>query len=372
MKTPRSIIIIFLLFLVLPVIGQAFKLDPYSPHTENRKLGAMPGLSWSLSEMKEFPKLYQTYFDDNFGFRNTLVRGSYLYHAKLLRTSPSDSVILGRNGWLYYSGTGELEDYRGITHFSESQLFRYAELLNWKKAWLAEMGIRYLLIIAPNKSTIYPEHLPKGYGRVRQETGLDELIAYLRQNTDLEVIDLRDQLLQRKSERNLFKRTDTHWNNYGAFLAYREIVRPLASWFPTIKPFDFSDFTVTAEKCSSGDLAAMMGGQEFLSDENYAFVPKKPLSSVMCDKMDRPERFTMTNGIPGLPRAVIFRDSFFSAVVPFISEHFNTSRYIKSDWNEHTPIGGLITKYRPNVVIEEIVERKLKNIISKDHGAPNY
>ena len=56
-----------------------------------------------------------------------------------------------------------------------------------------------------------------------------------------------------------------------------------------------------------------------------------------------------------LPRAVVFRDSFASRLVPFLSEHFSRAVYL---WqNDFDP--EIVLRERPDVVIQEIAGRHL-------------
>lgn len=359
--TPRAILILFCIVLITPLMVLWFDLDPFMRHNENRKLADRPKLSWSWSAIEKLPREYQLYFNDNFGFRPLLVKGNFFFRYELLGVSTSKNVVVGDEGWLYYAGEGDLNDCRGITKFTDDQLRRSIHALQLKKAWLAQRGIHYLLVIPPNKSTIYPEYLPVGYKRVRQESGLDDFVNFIRKNSNLDVLDLRASLLEKKQERSLYFRTDTHWNDYGAFIAYQEIIKSLTSWFPAMVPFRVDDFSISLKDHSGGDLTNMIGGQEFLSDENYIFTPKKPFTAIKSEKNERmTDPFTMTKEGEGLPRVVIFRDSFFAALIPFFTEHFSVSRYIWSRWNSQTPMEEIVAKYQPQVVIEEVLERYIK------------
>ena len=63
----------------------------------------------------------------------------------------------------------------------------------------------------------------------------------------------------------------------------------------------------------------------------------------------------VTEGPPAGPRAVIFRDSFGSAMIPYLSEHFSRAVYV---WrNDFDP--SLVEAERPDVVIQEWVGRHL-------------
>lgn len=359
-KTPRIVLVIFCLVLLAPLLGQWLRLDSFT-NSDNRKLARCPSLKWSFPVLQKFPRQYQAYYNDNFGFRNTLVRGNHLLRYGLLGVSPSDQVIIGKNGWLYYTGAGEIEDCRGITHYNDDQLRRWTYALTLKRDWLKSQGIRYLFVIGPNKSTIYPEYLPAQYFRVRRESGLDDFIAYVRNHTDLEVVDLRQRLLEEKAKHVLYLRTDTHWNDYGAFVAYREMIRLVTGWFPAIKPLARSDFDVSFKKTGAGDLAGMIGGREFLSDENYKFASKHPFAAVRIGDTTGPrDPFTMKNSEDALPRALVFRDSFFTGMLPYFAENFSNSHFIWARWNSNTPMEELIAKHKPDIVIEEVVERLTK------------
>ncbi|WP_129127979.1 alginate O-acetyltransferase AlgX-related protein [Geomonas oryzae] len=360
-KTPRIILVIFYLLLLAPLIGQVVRLDPFND-SENRKLSKRPSLEWSFPVLQKFPRMYQAYYNDNFGFRNALVRGNHLLRYGLLGVSPSDQVIIGKKGWLYYTGGGEVDDFRGITRYNEDQLRRWTRALALKRDWLKSQGIRYLLVIAPNKSTIYPEYLPEEYHRLREQSGLDDFMAYVRKHSDVEVVDLRQRLLAEKVKHVLYLRTDTHWNNYGAFVAYSEMIRPIMGWFPAVKPLAFTDFDISLKKTGGGDLAGMIGGREFLSDEDYKFLSKHPLSALRVGETTGPrDPFTMKKGEDTLPRALIFRDSFFTAMVPFVAESFSASHFIWERWNSGTPMEELIAQHKPGIVIEEAVERLTKH-----------
>ena len=76
------------------------------------------------------------------------------------------------------------------------------------------------------------------------------------------------------------------------------------------------------------------------------------------DWIEVTEPFTMH-----CPRAeiemVMFRDSFASAMVPYLSEHFRRSTYIWK-WNYDADLfKAVIEKEQPQIVIDECVERLL-------------
>ena len=58
------------------------------------------------------------------------------------------------------------------------------------------------------------------------------------------------------------------------------------------------------------------------------------------------------------PRAVVFRDSFGSALIPFLSEHFSRALYL---W-QYNVDPDVVLDERPDVVIQEWVGRRLSTL----------
>jgi hypothetical protein len=65
--------------------------------------------------------------------------------------------------------------------------------------------------------------------------------------------------------------------------------------------------------------------------------------------------FAMEHPDTALPRAVIFRDSFATALVPLLAEHFRRSVYV---WKNAFDTA-VIEREKPDFVIHELVERCL-------------
>ena len=77
-----------------------------------------------------------------------------------------------------------------------------------------------VLLIGPNKSTLYPEYVPSEI-----EPSERRYVSYFTERLDaianMTVVDPVEDLLRTKESAGLlYYRTDTHWNNKGAFLAF--------------------------------------------------------------------------------------------------------------------------------------------------------
>lgn len=104
---------------------------------------------------------------------------------------------------------------------------------------LAKMGqesnIQVVLIVAPNKSTIYREYLPDEL--VPSNTRYsDFFVNRLKGISDLTTYDpTNDLLMLKKTEGILYWQTDTHWNNKGAYFAYLGFSKLLSLPVPEVE-----------------------------------------------------------------------------------------------------------------------------------------
>ncbi len=182
---------LFLMVITVPLILMPFKLDKNANLNENRKLAKRPCVSFYPQLLQKFPQEYTTYFNDNFGLRTTCLKLNFIIKYYLFNTSTSQSVIFGNDGWLFSAMDQEDEDYRGITNYNKQMLENLAFSLESKRVWLEKRGIKYLYIIAPNKTTIYGEFVPTSYNKIRSNDSLDDVVNFLKLHTKVNIIDLR-------------------------------------------------------------------------------------------------------------------------------------------------------------------------------------
>jgi hypothetical protein len=373
---PRSVehfatIVLFVTVILVPALGLVLGLDRASvSESEMRELASFPAWSWKPSALATWPDAFQRYFEDHFALRNRLIawRSRFLWH--VLDTSSSETVIAGRHDWLFYADDGGIDDYLQVEPFTTPQLEDWKMMLERTDAWLKARGVRYLFLIAPDKQMIYPEFMPTTLRRMNPDYRADQLLAYLRAHSTVETMDVRPALVAAKPGELLYHHYDTHWNDRGALVAYREIASKLSEWFPTIRPLGRADFR-ESPSTTSGDRTTMLG----LIDPGKAalpgLVPHQGYSYQIVEPMT-PDPYgedgrMVTHGPSNLPRLVVFRDSFASRLIPYLSEHFSRAVYL---WqNDFEP--EVIEKEHPDVVVQEFVARHLITFRAYPDGIPH-
>ena len=74
--------------------------------------------------------------------------------------------------------------------------------------------------------------------------------AWGKDDTHASFIDARNFLATAKKEMKypLYYKTDTHWNNLGAFLVYSEIMKEVKARYPEVKVLTLADFSLSSTR----------------------------------------------------------------------------------------------------------------------------
>jgi hypothetical protein len=342
------IIGLFAIAVLFPLVRTRYKTDLTPSFEENRPLAQFPQLSMRPGALIRFPRDFGNYFNDHFAFRRMLIRWQALARVKWLGDSSSPSVILGKDGWLFDGANIGLR--QGAGPLTEDQIARWQQVLIARKDWLAARGIKYLFVVVPGKGEVYPEFLPE-FGLPSQVSRQDQLIAALRGST-VEILDLRPSLLAAKHAQLVYLKTDTHWNSFGSFVGYETIIKELSRSFPVLHPLAESDLQFSRPSTVSGNLARMLGLYDSITEQviGVSTGDSQPIvdgNSANPNEMAESEQQAAT-----LPRLVMFRDSFSTSMIPFLSRHFSRAVYV---WQQQLD-RQLIETEHPAVVIQEVYE----------------
>jgi len=363
--------LVFLLLISIPLLDTVFKISRPVFIKENRRLAPPP--HFELRSPLAFLRKTEAYFNDHFGLRTQLLQSHSRLVLQLFRASSSPKVIIGRQGWLYLAHGGDFDNeinyYRNVLPFTRQELEQFRKILEERRDWLARRGIRYLFMLAPAKSTIYPEFMPAAYNKVHSRSRLDQLKEYLSRYSNLQLLDLRPALLREKQSHRIYHKTDSHWNELGGYFAYKEMITRLSEYFPQMRPLPLDGFTLGQASTPGGDLAIMLSLQRTLFREmRITLTPKVPSRTRLAAPTPgfRPKaRWVRLHAIEcpdgRIPAAVMVHDSYAQQLHPYLSEHFRRIVYIW-DWSMRFFIQ-VIEKEKPWVIIDEMSERSLLNPI---------
>ncbi len=358
----RFVAIGFFLAVAIPGLALVFTASRTVTRFENRPMAAWPALAPS----RAFPQSFERAFSDRFGGRDALV---VIHHGGLLAlfgVSSLANVLAAGNGWFYWLG----EDGKSLArHYRETLPFPQAEIdgsvaeFVRRRDWLASHGIAYVVAIVPEKFTIYPEHLPAWMTKGPGPTPYDRLAQAMAKHPEVAFVDLRPALRAAKARELVYYKTDSHWNYNGAVVGYEALMAAVRQALPgridVVAPAPRPPFTPGVDRYR-GDLLHMLGRPPGVYEDDVA-----PLGKVLAAQATRCARRVDEGGQPdfeyyactkpGLPRAVILRDSMAIPLIPLLSENFSRVVYVSTRQLDKA----LVEREKPDIVIEELVERSM-------------
>lgn len=279
---------------------------------------------------------------DRFFLRQELISLDRWLTAKVLNTSGESSVILGDDGWLFYTDT--LDDYTGVETMTEEELFCAAKNLSLMAEYCRDNGKQFLFMIAPNKNSLYGEYMPD-YGVVAQTRDADRLMEML-EELGVGTVDLFTAF--ENEDEILYFAHDSHWNSKGAALG-ADLIN---AGFGVESSYFDADFSKTVPH--EGDLYAMM--YPALTDTETDLVYGGELRYSFTSKSTKPDSITLTTESGKAGSLLAYRDSFGILLFPYLADSYGAARFSRSTTYDLT--------LEADYVLVELVERNLSYLIT--------
>ena len=282
------------------------------------------------------------YVNDRFSLRQEAVTLWARLNAGLLHSSVTDQVILGKDGWLYFSAT--LPDYTRSNPMSERELWCAARRLWLLQEYAEAQGGQFLFTVAPNKNQLYPEGMPT----LAVADGPTNTEALYRKLDEMGIAHLDLHAIFRAADpERLYFNTDSHWTSRGAALAADAILHALGRE----SAYFGGSFTSGTHL---GDLYEMLypTGTETEPDPVYAPGFSFEASSANPDSIS-----ISTKSAAGEGTLLMYRDSFGRSLYPYLAEAYGEAFFSRK--NDYDP-----TALQPGgALVIELVERNLRYLL---------
>lgn len=261
---------------------------------------------------------------------------------------PQPSVIRGNSGFLFLSKdrNNTVGQVTGAVTLDSREQRSWRYIFETRSAWLEKRGIPYVYMAAPFKEIIYSDKLPEDIhiADVRPLLQIRNAV-----NKIVPFVYPADELVAARQTRDTYSPGDTHWNDFGAYVAYRALMREISRFLPVseLLPDRLSFSNVEGE----GDLASKIGIQNLLTNVTIA---GRSFSVVEDNRVPNiGGRLVLEN--PSLPSrtCLIFRDSFSTNFLQYLGETFGR---VVAIWQPNLDYD-LIERERPHIVISEQAER---------------
>ena len=235
------------------------------------------------------------------------------YKATVSERVDGNSVLIGKNSQLFLNST--LPDFFGENLYTNTQLNALKEKVNAnyqlmqdaklkmlertrEEELVNEFGgralteeeietlvkpwaqanfkpIPYIFVIAPNALTVYPELAPDSVVSKTNTTRYKQVIKALK-DPNATVIDLSEVFAEHKDdEYPIYSSTNSYWTEYGAYLAYKEIMDIVDDDYPAAAARPLSDFNIEKKEYLGGNMVGYLYiDREVIKEEGVKLVPK--------------------------------------------------------------------------------------------------
>ena len=263
--------------------------------------------------------------------------------------------LVGRNGRLFLArdSSRTIEQHSGKRPLSDAELAAWHAQLEGRTARLQAAGVPYVLMIAPNAHAVYPEDLPEGVVTAARRPVHQLLELLAARNASTTVLYPLDELLAEKAKREVYPRTNTHWNDHGSLVAYTRLAEELAGAVP-MRTMAEDDFLFLRGK-SRGDLGAKRRWPR--RSTHVAALARYPAARLVEDNQVLNTGSRLVFECPAAPpgTCLVFGDSYAWDLLPFLAESFRrlvVATHPAVDWE-------VVQEEQPSVVITVMAERFL-------------
>jgi hypothetical protein len=352
-------IAVFMVMLTLPLIFVDLASDRISVR-ENRMLAQRPRLADIKHHTGIFIRDFDAWFKDSTGFREQLVT---LYNvvyrnwrSTVWYTEGQLLFLVGEHGHRYSVQNEQMQKFQGKQILSNDQLVLMSARLEEVKTYLDRQSIPLIVMFCTDKETIYPEFYPKSIKRGPEPVQLDIITGYLQEHAGVDVFNIRQALFTEKNNYVLYNVSSgdlSHYNEIGAFFAYRELMKHINAYLPEIIPYELGDVDIDYDR---------MGISHVSLKQKKVY---KELDTSFFDGVSliRPfswQNIAFENLDYSLPTILFLRDSYTdeSFIGKYIAQHFGKTIFIHFYNLEH--FEKYINRYKPDIVVFESAEHQLR------------
>lgn len=352
------------LMISLPIIAGVFGFGNEQALSENRVLAEAP--EFSFDTIEEYPSKFEAYYNDNFPMRGYCVTAYNSMCYYLFKQGYNENLVIGDDNWIFYRPGYYENTYKRNDLLTDEELESIANYLLYYRDYCKKQGIEFYFVCPPDKSEVYPEKYPENIKQSGDISLLDQLEQYLMNNTDIKVINVKNALIDGKDTNQLYYSNGTHWNYYGSYIAYKEIMERIAVDFPEIEILSESDLTVVDDEKYCSGFYDRIVWDDFETWQKQKLVVKdiSYVSSVSDEhKMYGSDYRSMVitkkqNVAPY--KMLIYRDSFTEALLPYISSSIEDVTYL---WKIAIDAPA-IDAQKPDIFIYEALERHIPSVLS--------
>lgn len=307
---------------------------------------------------ENFADQMDDYINDRIGLRNTYIyMKKYFTHIEYINLT--NKYIEGIKPWLFYNDFGnDYLYYAGAKKYEEENIKNITKIIENNLNFCKKNKIKLILVVPPNKSTIYGEYYNKNINKITDKENYLVLREIMHKNfPEEDVLFFYDELQDAKKTNTLYFKTGTHWNSYGAYTAYNKIAKIIKHHYPAYNIINYNDIYVCNREKFIDKWLQEISGSKYEENKYGLCTKQSDILQLTLNDGDGTTKLNISSyGQKKAPSIMLIHDSFMVELAPFIEKGASS---ISSIWTYNYDFNNMsdkILKSKPEIIIWETLE----------------
>ena len=357
-----AVCVLFAMMLVVPFATSDFVGGKVSK-AENRVLATAP--DWTDPLNTDFPEAAEAWIDDNIGLRAKAQEVNTTVQWEVLNASGKEDTIVGEDGWLFYYTDWIGQDFCHTNQLSEDEMNNLMYNMEMVCDYIREQDASPLLVMLPDKKTIYRDKYPKGLVVADQPSRADNIYASAQQHK-LPMMWICGRLIEARNLGYVYspRLDNAHWNTLGAYVGVEEVCKalkdiylPSLTYVPlpecTIEEFEQTGKLNDSVEITETDYRVLTGNEGTWTDDS-AYLDRFPALTYAEDPYDWKVR--RVNQDSTKPKLLWVGDSYTLKMFEYLSQNFSEFTFLHL--TDMTQLPEMMADLKPDAVVIEWVERQ--------------
>jgi hypothetical protein len=309
--------IIILVFTLIEIVTPDKKISDL----ENRNLKTRVKFTMKGFIDGTFSKEYEEYVNDQFIGRNQWINLKFRSEYVLGKVE-NNGIIYGKDKYLFEK-------------FNEVNEEKLEYSLSGINTFIKNRNENISFMIIPNSYEVYRDKLPIGTSVINQESVIEEIYKAVKESNNIDLLSI----MKNNKEDYIYYRNDHHWTTYGAYLAYKELIKSIDEI-----PVDINKLSKKSEDNFYGTYFSRSKAFNTISDvldyyefENIEMKIEDKIYENLYDYsyLNTRDKYSIflrgNNGLTIIKnkelnngkKIVVFKDSFGNSMIPFLTMNFD-------------------------------------------------
>ncbi|WP_105177322.1 alginate O-acetyltransferase AlgX-related protein [Clostridium cagae] len=318
-KMKKIFILCFIIMITMPLVF-INKIEGRVSPTENRYLVTFPKIIDNTTGKinKGFISNLREWINDNIGFREFFIKLNKEFNVNLFKQiDNNNNVIIGKDKWVFLMSDSVLADVQNTNLINKEQVEYYKNKYLEITKYFKNLGTDFAITVFPHKTNMYSEYLPDTILRINNKSLLDIMKNNFENSKDFDLNVSIDKLEEAKKSKIIYSKAydQSHWNNYGGFIGYTEIMKQAKKYIPDIKILTEDDFNIIPFERET-----YLGKELFTTETDYDFKLKYSATAIsdksFFEKIGYQSKDPwksynyLKNSDATLPKAIVIGDSY--------------------------------------------------------------